>query len=98
LDGCWSVLRLSGLLPPCVAKRIRGGQGVTLVAGIPLAGFRVEGTTLRYLLLPVEDELVPVSGDVWHGTGRLVGLTFCTFRLVRSQGRPAPRFDFPTRG
>jgi hypothetical protein len=91
LDGRWRVVRESGLLPPAVTKEITGGKGWTLVAGVPVAPFRVEGTTLRYLLVPVRDELEPRCEGGWSGRGLLVGREFCRFRLERAtEGSPLP--------
>ena len=82
------VLRLSGLLPPAYLEKHFGQEhGTTFLAGAPLANFLVDGTTLRYVRLPLRDELVPVSEDFWHGTGSVLGLRFCTFRLVRARSR-----------
>jgi hypothetical protein len=84
LEGDWRVERLSGLLPPTgVGKSIRGCQGTTTLAGSPIADFAVIGTTLAYAHLPIHDELVPISEGLWHGTGRVLRVAFCTFRLVK---------------
>ena len=69
LDGTWRVERTGGLLPPFgLSKRIEGGRGWTLAAGIPLAPFR--------------DELEPGPDGSWQGRGLLLGHEFCRFRLI----------------
>jgi len=83
LEGNWRVERVSGfLLPVGVTKRIENGVGWTLVAGLPVAPFRVEGQTLVYRGWPIRDELEPDAG-FWGGRGFLFGHEFCRFRLVR---------------
>ena len=86
LEGHWKVRRQSGLLPPRgVSKRIGAGSGWTLLAGLPVASFRVEASgearTLRYRLLPIRDELRPRPDGSWEGRGLLLGREFCRFRL-----------------
>jgi hypothetical protein len=82
LEGSWRVERVSGFLPPAgVTKRIENDHGWTLVAGIPVAPFRVVGHTLVYRGWPVRDELEPDAGS-WRGRGLLFGREFCRFRLV----------------
>jgi hypothetical protein len=84
LDGRWRVERRSGLLPPFgLTKRIANGKGWTLAAGVPVAPFRVAGTTLVYRGWPVRDELEPTADGSWEGRGVLAGREFCRFRLVR---------------
>jgi hypothetical protein len=83
LEGQWRVEREAGLLPPFgLSKRIRGGGGWTLAAGVPVAPFRVEGTTLVYRGWPVRDELTPRADGTWGGRGLVLGREFCCFRLV----------------
>jgi hypothetical protein len=87
LEGRWRVERESGVLPPFgVAKRIAGGEGWTLLGGVPVAPFRLEGTTLVYRGWPVRDELEPRGDGSWSGRGLLLGREFCRFRLVRTGG------------
>ena len=75
--------REAGLLPPFgLSKRIRGETGWTLAAGVPVAPFRVEGTTLVYRGWPVRDELAPRADGTWGGRGLVLGREFCRFRLV----------------
>jgi hypothetical protein len=64
-----------------VSKRISGGAGWTKLLGIPVARFRVEGTTLVYQLLPVRDELRPEADGTWSGRGLVFGMEFCRFSL-----------------
>ena len=76
--------RESGLLPPLgLTKSIHDGSGWTAAAGVPIAPFRVAGTTLVYRGWPVRDELRPRADGSWDGRGMLLGREFCTFRLVR---------------
>ena len=83
LDGTWRVERTSGLLPPFgLSKTIAGGRGWTRAGGVPIAPFRVAGTTLVYRGWPVRDELEPGPDGSWHGRGYLLGREFCRFRLV----------------
>jgi hypothetical protein len=56
---------------------------MTTLAGVRIATFTVTGTTLDYHRLPIRDDLVPISDGLWHGTGRLAGFPFCSFRLVK---------------
>jgi hypothetical protein len=85
LEGTWQVVRISGFLPPFgVSKQIGSGRGWTLLAGVPLAPFRVSETTLVYRGLPVRDELEPNEAGSWCGRGLIFGREFCRFRLVRS--------------
>jgi hypothetical protein len=85
LEGSWRVVRISGFLPPFgVSKRIAGRRGWTLVAGVPVAPFRVSETTLVYRGLPVRDELEADDAGSWHGRGLLLGREFCRFRLMPS--------------
>ena len=84
LEGTWRVERVSGLLPPLgLSKRIAGGRGWTLAAGLPVAAFRLEGTDLVYRLWPIRDELEPAGDTSWNGRGLVFGREFCRFRLVR---------------
>jgi hypothetical protein len=84
LDGIWRVERTGGVLPPFgLSKRIERGRGWTLVAGLPVAPFRVAGTTLVYRGWPVRDELEPAADGSWNGRGIVLGREFCRFRLVR---------------
>ncbi len=90
LDGVWSVKREAGVLPPFgVSKRIFGGSGWTLVAGLPAAYFNVrrsgERATLDYVGWPVRDELEPDGDYAWSGRGLMFGREFCRFRLVRDE-------------
>ena len=80
LEGGWRVTRERGLLPPRVEKRIGPRAGWTLWFGVPVGRFLRDGSTLRYQLWPVRDELRP-DGDGWRGRGLLFGLEFCRFRL-----------------
>jgi hypothetical protein len=83
LDGEWRVERLSGLLPAAgVRKSIQGNRGVTTLAFARFP-FAVIGTRLIYRHLPVHDELIPISERIWRGTGHVIGVGFCTFRLVK---------------
>jgi hypothetical protein len=88
LVGTWSVRRDSGLLPPGITKTIDArGVGWTRLLGIPLFRFRVraraegQAAELRYLALPVRDDLVLRDGQ-WWGRGRCFGWSFCSFWLV----------------
>jgi hypothetical protein len=84
LEGAWRVEREAGLLPPFgLSKTIRGGGGWTRAAGLPVAPFRVAGTTLVYRGWPVRDELSERADGTWAGRGLLLGREFCRFRLVR---------------
>jgi hypothetical protein len=84
LDGRWRVERESGLLPPFgLTKTIAGNRGWTRAAGIPVAPFGVDGTTLVYRGWPVRDELTPRPDGSWDGRALLLGREFCRFRLVR---------------
>jgi hypothetical protein len=81
------VLRISGLLPPRgLRKRIGKQDGSTRLGRLPLAPFRVRGTTLDYRWLPVRDELAPLGDGTWVGRGLLLGREFCRFRLVPPPG------------
>jgi hypothetical protein len=92
LDGRWRVEREAGFLPPFgLRKRIENGSGWTLAGGIPLARFRVDGTTLVYTGWPVRDELAPRPDGTWGGRGLLRGREFCRFRLVPGTGRAVSR-------
>ena len=83
LEGTWRVEREAGVLPPFgVGKRIAGGEGWTTLAGIPVAPFRVAGSTLVYRGWPVRDVLEPCADGTWVGRGILLGREFCRFRLV----------------
>ena len=83
LEGEWRVRRESGVLPPFgLSKRIGRTTGWTLMGGVPVAPFRVVGTTLDYLGWPVRDELTPRQDGTWTGRGVLLGREFCRFRLV----------------
>lgn len=84
LSGSWRVRREAGLLPPGVTKRIGDDRGLTLLGGLPFGAFRVEGTTLRYKLWPIRDELERDRSGTWHGRGLLFGVPFCRFRLERA--------------
>jgi hypothetical protein len=92
LVGHFRVERTAGFLPPLhFTKRIGvNRRGVTAVLGLPLFPFHVEGTAatpeaavLRYVALPVRDELVHTSNG-WEGRGLVFGLEFCRFRLLPS--------------
>jgi hypothetical protein len=84
LEGKWTVVRVSGLLPwRGVAKEIVKGRGVTTLYGRRAASFHVADSSLVYRFIPVRDELVPVNDDFWLGFGKVCGLTFCRFFLVR---------------
>jgi hypothetical protein len=84
LEGAWRVEREAGLLPPFgLSKTISGGSGWTRAAGLPVAPFRVSGTTLVYRGWPVRDELREGPDGTWAGRGLLLGREFCRFRLVR---------------
>ena len=86
LDGCWRVERESGVLPPFgVSKRIFGNAGWTLLGGVPVAHFRVRGSTLGYVGWPVKDVLTPREDGTWGGRGLMLGREFCRFRLVRDR-------------
>ena len=90
LEGTWRVERTSGLLPPFgLSKKVVDGRGWTLAAGVPIAPFRVAGTTLVYNGWPLRDELEPAADGSWHGRGLLLGREFCRFRLVRATARAA---------
>jgi hypothetical protein len=89
LDGDWRVERESGFLPPFgISKTIRGESGWTCAAGLPVAPFRVVGTTLVYRGWPVRDELAAGRDGSWRGRGMLLGREFCRFRLVRETKSP----------
>jgi len=90
LEGRWRVERESGLLPPFgLSKRIAGGRGATLVGPVPVASFRVEGTTLLYAGWPARDELSVGPDGTWRGRGLFLGREFCRFRLVpATEGSP----------
>jgi hypothetical protein len=81
-SGRWRVERIGGLLPPGLRKRIGRRSGSTRLGPVPLAAFRVRGTTLDYRLLPIRDELTPAGDGSWLGRGLLFGREFCRFRLV----------------
>lgn len=87
LAGRFDVRRASGFLPPWISKTIeRDGWGWTRWLGLPLFRFRVlartgGGAELRYVLLPVRDELLR-DGAQWFGRGMVFGREFCTFWLV----------------
>lgn len=90
LVGHFRVERTAGFLPPLhFAKRIdANGRGVTSILGLPLFPFYLDVTgatppacVLRYVALPVRDELV-LTPDGWNGRGLIFGLEFCRFRLV----------------
>ena len=84
LVGEWRVERVSGLLPPGgVGKRIGGERGVTTLLGVPVASFVRAGDGLEYRVLPVRDLLTAMPDGTWAGEGRLLGIRFCRFRLVR---------------
>jgi hypothetical protein len=83
VSGRWRVQRVGGLLPPGLRKRIGRSGGSTRLGPLPLAVFRVRGTTLEYRILPVRDELTPAGDGTWLGRGLLFGREFCRFRLVR---------------
>jgi Uncharacterized protein conserved in bacteria (DUF2188) len=91
LDGKWTVVRASGLLPRCgVEKEVVRGRGVTTFYGRRVASFDVAHFSLVYRFVPVRDELVPVNEDFWLGVGKVCGLTFCRFFLVRdAANKPA---------
>ena len=80
--GRWRVERVGGLLPPGLRKRIGRSGGSTRLGPLPLAVFRVRGTTLEYRILPIRDELTPAGDGTWLGRGLLFGREFCRFRLV----------------
>jgi hypothetical protein len=82
LTGEWRVERSSGVLPPGLRKHISADGGSTRLGRLPLAFFRVRGSTLDYVGWPVRDELQQTS-DGWVGRGLLLGREFCRFRLVR---------------
>jgi hypothetical protein len=84
LDGRWRVEREAGLLPPFgLTKAIAGDRGWTRAAGVPVASFDVDGTTLVYRLWPLRDELTARPDGSWDGRGLIFGREFCRFRLVR---------------
>jgi hypothetical protein len=84
LVGEWRVERVSGLLPPTgVGKRIGEERGVTTLLGLPVAPFVRTGDGLQYRVLPVRDLLSAMPDGTWAGEGRLLGVRFCRFRLVR---------------
>ena len=83
LEGTWRVERESGLLPSFgVGKRISEDDGWTTVVGVPVAPFRVAGSTLVYRGGPVRDVLEPRGDGTWSGRGFLLGREVCRFRLV----------------
>lgn len=83
LEGNWKIQREAGILPPFgLGKRIRDAAGWTSVAHVPVAFFRVEGTTLVYRGWPIRDELAARPDGTWDGRGKLFGREFCRFRLV----------------
>ncbi len=84
LEGEWRVEREAGVLPPFgVSKRIGPRTGWTFLAGVPVAPFRVAGTTLEYIGWPVRDELTAQADGTWAGRGLFLGREFCRFRLVK---------------
>lgn len=97
LEGTWRVERESGLLPPFgVGKRIAGGEGWTTVAGVPVAPFRVAGSTLVYRGWPVRDVLEPSADGTWTGRGVLLGREFCRFRLIPAEETQPKRAADPS--
>jgi hypothetical protein len=83
LRGSWRVIRRSGLIPPFgVTKRIGTRSGCTRLFGLPVACFDVRGSDLRYRCLPVVDRLSARRDGTWEGTGVVLGVPFCRFRLV----------------
>jgi len=88
LDGTWHVRREAGVLPPFgLSKTIANAEGWTRALGVPVAPFRVAGTTLLYRGWPVRDELEPLPDGSWQGRGLLFGREFCRFRMVRATAR-----------
>jgi hypothetical protein len=82
--GRWRVRRISGLLPPLgVTKRIGPRGGRTLLFGIPVGRFVVDGLRFVYTRWPIVDVLAPsgARSDSFDGEGRLFGRRFCRFRL-----------------
>jgi hypothetical protein len=83
-EGSWRVEWEAGLLPPKgVSKRIWSDRGYSALFGIPVAWFRLAGGRLRYLGLPIVDELSELPDGSWSGRGLLFGREFCRFRMVR---------------
>ena len=71
LEGDWRVVRISGLLPPCgVTKHIGGDAGETRLLGVPVAMFRVRGSSLVYRFVRIRDELTLRRDGSWEGRGR----------------------------
>jgi hypothetical protein len=91
LNGSWRVERESGLLPPLgLTKTISGDTGWTNAVGLPVAPFRVEGTTLVYRGWPIRDELEAQADGSWVGRGFVLGREFCKFRLTRETRTATP--------
>ncbi|HEX5468355.1 MAG TPA: hypothetical protein VFW80_04830 [Gaiellaceae bacterium] len=91
LEGSWRVEREAGLLPPFgLTKTIGERDGWTRAAGLPVAPFRVVGTTLVYRGWPIRDELAEGPDGSWEGRGLLFGREFCRFRLVRETETTTP--------
>ena len=87
IGGSWRVVREGGLLPPIgVSKLIWSGRGYTALFGVPVAWFRLDGPCLRYVALPVADELSELPDGSWAGRGLVFGREFCRFRMVRDGG------------
>jgi hypothetical protein len=52
-------------------------------SGIPVAWFRLAGERLRYVGLPIVDELTELPDGSWSGRGLVLGREFRRFRMVR---------------
>lgn len=89
LDGVWSVVRESGLLPPLVGvrKRIDGGRGSTAVGPLPGLPFDVDGSTLRYRapLGGFVDVLERETPDRYRGRATFRGREFGRFTMTRER-------------
>ena len=75
----------AGLLPPKgVSNLIWLDRGYSALFGILVAWFRLAGGRLRYVGLPIVDELSELPDGGWSGRGLVFGWEFCRFHMVRN--------------
>ena len=67
-----------------MSKLIWLDRGYSALFGILVAWFRLAGGRLRYVGLPIVDELSELPDGGWSGRGLVFGWEFCRFHMVRN--------------